>query len=432
MSVTETARHVERVVGTGSATFDEVRSRVESLRRLGEPALLVPSRVAMVRTDEVMVAESPSNKDTLRAIVDVRGALRVGECVWWGMAVAQALSALHRHGLAHGALDADAVIVAHDRVALTRLVDGHSDDAPADDIAALGRLLASVVREADADRLRAWTEPMTHRDPAGRPTAAMVARALSSCAPPEVLRQQPVGVATALRRAATAGGRPGERAAAIRLEEARWWRARLTVTAWVRRAGVVVLAVALVVGTVVAGERLVGRGAGGIGAGGIGAATVAEPSEAASGATPVDAARELTLARFSALSGSDGDALIALTLEGSPARADAQNMAEALAAGSMRVERLGGIVESADLVRQGAENLESAVTVIRVRYRLGPHVVVLEGTRVDYEGYAQTVDLALEWDEARGWLVRDAVQVDTAEDGAGAVPGPGESNADTR
>ena len=157
----------------------------------------------MARGDQVAVTEPPRDHDTLSAVLDARGALRAGECVWLGIAIAEALAVLHKAGLVHGALDSEAIVIDGGRVRLARLIDGAGDAQAADDIAALGRLLASAVREADSDRIQAWTEPMSHQDPLGRPTAAMVVHALASCAPPEEVPLPPVGVASALRRAAT-------------------------------------------------------------------------------------------------------------------------------------------------------------------------------------------------------------------------------------
>jgi len=428
MSLPEASRQVERIVGTGSAAFDQVRSRVESLARLREPSLVVPSRVAMVRADEVVVAEPQGDHDTLRALVDARGPLRAGECVWWGTAVAQALAALHRHGLTHGALDADAVIVADGRVALTRLVDAPPDAGPADDIEALGSLLASVVRAADADRMRAWTEPMTHTDPAGRPTASMVARALSSCAPPEAVVAQPLGVAAALRDAAAAGGKSARRPRAVMLDEARWWRARLRAEVWVKKMAMVAVGASLVTGAVFAGAWLLRDGHDAVDA--VDAAV--GPSTAVYETAPVEAARELTLARFKALSGSDGAALVALTVEGSPARADAQEMADALGSKTLRIDGLAGVVQSADLIGEGHADDDLAPTVIRVRYRLGPHTVVLDGDAVEYGAYTQTVDLTLAWDHASGWLVQDAQVADASGSSEDAANVSGAANLDAQ
>jgi len=443
MTSEQGGRHVERVVGTGTDDFDRVRSRVESLVRLGAASFIVPSRVTMARGDQVAVTEPPREHDTLRAVLDARGALRAGECVWLGIAVAEALAVLHKGGLVHGALDGDAVVIDGGRVRLARLVDGDDDALAADDIAALGRLLASAVRESDADRIDAWTEPMTHQDPQGRPTAAMVVRALASCAPPEEVLLPAVGVASALRRAATQNGEAHDRGAGehgdvkhgraerrtvVPLRESRWWRLRLNAIRSLKRVGAVVAALGLV---------------GGLGAGvawathsgpwaGANSATAAEapgsvdsgPSAIATGdaiglaepeplQAPDDAAERLTVARLDALARGDGDALVALTVAGSPARADAESTATALRNDLFRVDGLEGSVE--DSVRIGgavdAALSEADTAVVRVRYRLGPHEVVTAGETTTYDGYEQTVDLTLKWVEGSGWLVSDAATV---------------------
>lgn len=482
----ESARDVERVVGEGADRFDAVKSRIEQLRRLNQPALLVPTRVSMVRGDQVVVAESRHDHDALRAILDARGPLRAGECVWVGRGVAAALAALHREGLVHGALGAEAVVVADGHVSLARLVDGEAGASAPDDIAALGRLLALAVRDADADRVSAWVEPMTHDDSTGRPTAAMVARALTSCAPPEELVPTPMGIATALRRAAAApretresasvalpsdsrwwgpppklpklpkwGRRGGDAVAragrgtdrgefadrefadrewgdrewgdrergtrpAVALEEARWWRLRLKVGRWAKRAGLGLLAVVAVMGIVMASARALNDGDDP-------AKAPLTPASAplTNPDSPVLAARQLTLSRFAALARGEGVALVALTAKGSPARADAQDMASSLAAGSLRITGLDGFVTNAVLLEavtpgaavtpEGAARRAGATTaaepplraVIRVSYRLGPHVIVIDGTSTSYEGYGQTVDLTLTWVDGCGWLVSE-------------------------
>lgn len=444
---------MERVVGTGTDDFDRVRSRVESLVRLGAASFIVPSRVTMARGDQVAVTEPPREHDTLRAVLDARGALRAGECVWLGVAVAEALAVLHKGGLVHGALDGDAVVIDGGRVRLARLVDGDDDAHAADDIAALGRLLASAVRESDAGRIHAWTEPMTHGDPEGRPSAAMVVHALASCAPPEEVLLPAVGVASALRRAATHHGEahhsgagehgnvkhgnvkhgdvghgPAERRAVVPLQESRWWRLRLNATRSLKRCGAVVAALGLVggLGAGVAWATHSGPWAGAISAtaaeaaGSVDGGASAIATGDATGLTepetlqaPDDAAKRLTVARFDALARGDGDALVALTVAGSPARADAESTATALRNDLLRVEGLEGSVEES--VRIGgavdAALTEADTAVVRVRYRLGPHEVVAAGERTTYDGYEQTVDLTLEWVEGSGWLVSDAATV---------------------
>lgn len=453
MTSVQGGRHVERVVGTGTDDFDKVRSRVESLVRLGAGSIIVPSRVTMARGDQVAVTELRRDHDTLRAVLDARGALRAGECVWLGIAVAEALAVLHKGGLVHGALDVDAVVIDGGRVRLARLVDGDDDAQAADDIAALGRLLASAVRESDADRIDAWTEPMTHQDPRGRPTAAMVVHALASCAPPQEVLLPAVGVASALRRAATQNGEArytgacerrdiaegdrerghGERGrvegrVAVPLRESRLWRLRLNASRLLKRFGAVVAALGVVGGVglgvvwatrsgpwvgvnAATAVQAPGRADGGPSVIATGDATgLAEPERPQA---PDDAAERLTTARFDALARGDCNALVALTVADSPARADAESTATAMRNGLLTVDGLEGSVE--DSMRIGGA-LDSALSegdtaVVRVRYRLGSHVVVAGGETTTYDGYEQTVDLTLEWVEGSGWLVSDAVTV---------------------
>ncbi len=402
MTSVDRARHVERIVGSGTEDFDRVRSRVESLTRIGAPSLIVPLRVTLARGDQVAVSEPQRESDTLRTVLDARGALRAGECVWLGIAVAQALAVLHKNGLVHGALDPDAIVVERGEVRLVRLVDGHDDAVPADDVAALGRLLAGAVRDSDADRIGAWSEPMTHTDPLGRPTAAMVVHALASCAAPEEVQLPTTGVATALRRAATSSSRkPNE--GAVPLYESRWWRRRLTATRALRRTAVG-LAVIVVLGGVVAGGAWVTH------TGPFASPTAGNDSGVEQAQAVTEVAAQLTMSRFAALSQGDGDGLISLTVEGSAARADAESTAAALQQGDLSVDGLEGSVEESVRV-SGADvgpPRDGDDAVVKVRYRLSPHVVTTGGESTQYDGYEQTVDLSLTWVDGTGWLVSDA------------------------
>lgn len=404
-------RQVERVVGTGAADFDRVRLRVELLTRIGAASLIIPGRVTMARGDLVAVTEQAREHHTLRSVLDARGALRAGECVWLGIAVADALAVLHKEGLAHGAIDAEAIVIDHGTVRLSRLVDGADDASAEGDIEALGRLLASAVRESDAARIGAWAEPMTHPDPLGRPAAAMVSRALASCAPPEEIALTAIGVASAMRRAAASVSEGGSRAMTVPLAESRWWRLRLKASRSVRRLGVVIAGLGLTCG---------------LGAG-VAFATHSGPwaergtaSPAATLTPGVDplhtsasAGERLTVARFDALSRGDGGALVALTAPGSAARAEAEQTASDLEDGLLSVEGLQGSVEDCvtiDGAGTGAAS-DGDISVVRVRYRLSPHVVTVNGERTSYEGFEQTVDLTIEWVEGSGWLVKDAETV---------------------
>ncbi len=424
MTSVERARQLERIVGSGADDFDRVRSRVEDLARLGAECLVVPLRVTLARGDQVAITEPPRDNDTLRTLLDSRGTLRAGECVWLGTGVAQALVVLHKNGLVHGALDVDAIVVEQGQVRLARLVDGDNEAIAADDVAALGRLLAAAVRESDADRIVAWTEPMTHPDPNGRPTAAMVVRALASCAPPEVLQLPPTGVASALRRAA-ASGRDSGAQRAVELHESRWWRMRVRAVRALKHASVVVAALVIVggIGAGVARATHSGPWASAQAPAGAltGGTSTRDPKTTPSGEAdspdsgeslqvPENAGERLTLARFDALSRGDGEALIALTVMGSDARADADATAAALRNDLLKVEGLEGHVEDSVSLSDSTAGppSEGDHAVVRVRYRLSPHVVISDAQSTTYEGYEQTVDLTLEWVTGLGWLVSEA------------------------
>ena len=402
MTSVDRARQVERIVGSGAGDFARVRARVEDLTRIGAPSLIVPLRVTLARGDQVAVSEPSRENDTLRALLDARGALRAGECVWLGISVAKALAVLHKNGLVHGALDIDAIVVDQGEVRLVRLVDAQDDAVPADDVASLGRLLASSVRESDAARIGAWSEPMTHPDPLGRPTAAMVVHALASCAAPEEVQMPPTGVATALRRAAASGHRHDARDT-VALDDSRWWRRRLAAAHAFRRLGVVIAVSAVLCG--------LGAGAAWVTHAGPFTPAEAPPIPVADLTQAVGAAAaQLTSARFEALARGDSDALIALTAVGSPARSDAELTAVALQNGDLRVEGLVGYVEeSVPLsVATASPPSEGAHAVVRVRYRLSPHIVTTSGASTSYEEYEQTVDLSMTWFAGIGWLVSEA------------------------
>ncbi|MCB2413997.1 hypothetical protein LGT39_14190, partial [Demequina sp. TTPB684] len=239
LGTAEPLRH-ERVVGHGHDAYEALRARVAALAGAAHPGLDLPSRVTMLPGEAVAVAEHGHEALALREVLDSRGSLTAGECVWVGMAVAEALAALHRVGLAHGTVSASAVRLPAGNVLLSQLVDGSAEATAADDVAALGRMLESCANGQDAERVRAWTEPMTHEDASMRPTASMVARALGSCAPAEPLQIAPRGVASSVR--ASLAPPEGVR----RLAEARTWRWRRDARAWAVRFAPPVVAVAVI------------------------------------------------------------------------------------------------------------------------------------------------------------------------------------------
>jgi hypothetical protein len=398
MSIVGTAETTarERVVGHGHDVYEAVRARVATMAGVSHSALDVPSRVTMLPGEAVAVAEPAYGAPTLQATLDSRGALRAGECVWVGMAVAEALAALHRAGLAHGAVEAGAVRLAAGRVMVANLVDGPHDATAADDVAALGRMLESCVTGPETERVRAWTEPMTHVDPAARPTAAMVARALGSCAPPEPLQQAPRGVASSMRAAVAQPER------VRKLPQARIWRWRQAARAWSLKAALGLAAVLIVAIAVWVGVALWG-----------GAPAMPPLTAGAAPAQhdPAWVAREATQARFDALQSAEPDALLGWTAEGSPARAEAEATADAVASGRMVVDGLTATIDQ--ILVDTAAVSSPDLAIVRVTYSLSDHVVTMDGLATHFDGYSQTVDLELQRVEG-GWRVRSAVDAAAA------------------
>ncbi len=183
------------------------------------------------------------------------------------------------------------------------------------------------------------------------------------------------------------------------LPEARAWRWRQAARRWSVRAAIgvpVVLAVAL--GSWAGVSALTG--------------TTESPARAhavvQAEQDPVWVARQATEARFEALRSAEGESLLQWTADRSPARAEAEATADALAAGRMAVD---GLTATIDQVALGsAPSATSGVAVVRVTYTLSDHLVTLDGKTTRFEGYSQTVDLELVRGTA-GWLVRSATAV---------------------
>lgn len=328
----------------------------------------------------------------------------MGECVTLGIAAATALAAMHKAGVAHGDVSATNIMVSAARVTLVDTMAGASPlehgtpgfaaperaagaSAPAD-VYSLGRVLLSAVRHADRDRLDAWVQPMLAPDPAVRPSAAMVARALESCAAPEPIERPMLGVADAMRAQALS-------ATQVRTERrssGTWWRVRRRLVRWGSVAGICLVVAALAF--VVVPRLLPAANTGGDAS--VGQAVPVQPTAA----EPVaQAARDLTLARFSALADGDAQALLATTALDSPAREELAQLATALEAGELLVEGLTATVDAVEVIEGSG-----AGATVRVAYSLSAHTVWRGDEQSSYEPYTQTIDLDLVWLDGR-WLV---------------------------
>ncbi|WP_062202094.1 hypothetical protein [Demequina salsinemoris] len=194
---------LRRIVGVGEAAYVAAGARAEVVRALAVPELRAPDKVLM--QGEAVVALMPLTEGaTLGDVIRATGPLSAGGCVWVGTRVARALARLHRAGMAHGAVEADNVVIELGHAVLLDTGSGVTSATQSDDVAALGRLLRVSVRDGDADVMTAWTNPMSAADPAARPTAAMVARAL-----PGAAQERPValpGPSVASRMRDSVGG----------------------------------------------------------------------------------------------------------------------------------------------------------------------------------------------------------------------------------
>lgn len=395
---------LRRTVGHGPAALSQARERAELLSSVLHPGVLCPTDV-VADADGAAVAIMPRiDGDDVAALTLARGGLRLGECVTLGIAAATALAAMHRAGIAHGDVSATNIMVSAARVTLVDTMAGAAPhehgtpgfaaperpggaSAPAD-VYALGRVLLGAVRGADRERLDAWVQPMLAPDPSVRPSAAMVARALESCAAPEAIERPMLGVADAMRAQALSAAQVHTE----RRDSGRWWRVRKRVIRWGSVAaicvGVLVLALGVVPRLWSVANPVVSPGAD---------QTVPLPAHAA---VPVaEAARTVTLARFVALADGDGSALLATAAQGSPALAELEQVAAAIDSGQLSVDGLTATVDSVEILSESGRRASARVT-----YSLSAHTVWQGGESSSYEPYTQTIDLNMVWSEA-GWQV---------------------------
>lgn len=400
------AQGTERVVGEGVEAFERVRLRRDALEASGVDGLIVPVRVALQAQDSVAVTEPASEGATLGDVLQARGSLHAGECVWWAAQVAHMLASLHKVGIAHGALSADAIVIDGDRVRLGRLVDGPPEASGPDDVAALGELLARSVRPEEAARVLAWAEPMQHERVDARPSAAMVARAIASCAPAQPIDVPVRDVVGSMRRRASAVQE------VERLPGAWWWRVRVAVRRrW--RAGSIIVGGLAVLGLAV---TVAANAFGSDGSAGDTAVQAGAPAAMPmTDESPEDAAVRLTLSRFTAMVDGDGEALIALTDPGSAAHVDAEATAQLFAEGRLAFTPGSALPMPSDIAPQvegmGNEGRYDPHTATVIVVYTGPaYEVTLDGLSTAVPAERVSVRMLLAWDVDEGWRVADATQ----------------------
>jgi hypothetical protein len=398
---------VARVVGYGSAEFEEAQARLDALRVIGHPGLWLPERVELEAGGNVVAHGSRATGFDLASLVRLRGKLGVGECVAVGVDVAGALAALHDSGLVHGDLSPANAIVTPTRVVLVDLIGGARRresgtpgySAPersvfataASDVYSLGRLLSSLASDDARERVDAWTAPLTAPTPASRPPATEVAIALRRCATPVPVSVPDRGVAAAVRARALS---PDE--VTVKTREGRPWRLRRVVTRSARVAGFVGVGLGVIWGvTTLVGAWVAAPAS-------VDPSTLPIPAEGIP-TSPGDAASTLTLARFEAIADGDAEGLLATTVEGSEARLADDTLAAGLEAGEIRFEGLGVEVVDATVVEE-----EGNTATVRVAYVVTPHET-WEGSLHDTMGEERaSAELGIVWTRESGWRVETA------------------------
>jgi len=418
------------VVGQGAPSFALARERAVSLRMIGEARLCVPERVVM-RPGGVIVATMPRiDGIDLDALLERRGHLLLGECVYLGEQLCGAIASLHERGLAHGDLSPANVMLSRRGVHLVDTVGGalptevgtRGYRAPerslgataAADVYSVGAILAACVDPAVREEFMGWLDPLLDNDPARRPQARGVEAGLGQCAPAVPIHLPDAGLVGELRAHAR---EPRERTSALRSSRA--WR--------LRRSGLrvtVVGAAALVVIGITA--YLIPRADSAAASGVVvpSAAVKSASTAASSQPTPVvipdsveasqpavDAARALTNDRFAALVAADAPALLATGATDSPMGVQLQAQARELATGDLRFVGVTATViatqklpvsDTEDLARVSVTYVVSAHTVWRRDAATG----IEDQTHVDAHREVANLELVR---DGTTWLVARAL-----------------------
>lgn len=205
-----------RVAGRSDAA-ERVRAGLDRLAGVRHPHL-VRLRAVLPAADGMAVISDFAAGGSLAEVLAERGALEPGEVVTVGVPLASALAALHGQELVHGAVTPANVLLSQDGrpllsdFGLAVLLDPGSLAGPADDVQALGALLAGVLDTNAPPALRQCVGRALAADPAVRPTAGELTTALRSVGPPAPVRfarATATGDAAAVRvRGSTLGDDP--------------------------------------------------------------------------------------------------------------------------------------------------------------------------------------------------------------------------------
>src|SRR3990172_2383291 len=157
-----------------------LREKISRLIELGHSSILLPIAVGEIE-GRIWVVEAETDGITAAAHVAERGPMPVREAVRVVRDVARALVAMHRRGLAHGALDLDRVLLTPEgtRIIGLALSEGGNAGDDLDGLARIARTLFYGDRPGSASfrrhlppELASLLESMGSDDPARRPQRA--------------------------------------------------------------------------------------------------------------------------------------------------------------------------------------------------------------------------------------------------------------------
>lgn len=184
------AVRVRLLRGDGAEDVDRVRREAVTLAGVRHPHLLRLRTVLPVDGGVALVGDLAAGGSLAELLAD-RPALAPGEVVTIGVALAAALTALHRGGLSHGGVTADDVVfTAEGRPLLVdygvRGLMGLSGSSAAEDVRALAALLQSALGGSGPPALHEAVVAGQAQDAVARPSAADLAVSLRSSVPTPV------------------------------------------------------------------------------------------------------------------------------------------------------------------------------------------------------------------------------------------------------
>lgn len=176
--------------GDCAEDVDRLRREAVTLAGVRHSHLLRLRTVLPVDGGVALVSDVAAGGSLPELLAD-RPALAPGEVVTIGVALAAALTALHRRGLTHGEVTADDVVfTAEGRPLLVdygvRGLTGLSGSSAAEDVRALAALLQSAIGGSGPPALHAALVAAQAQDAAARPSAADLAVSLRSSVPTPV------------------------------------------------------------------------------------------------------------------------------------------------------------------------------------------------------------------------------------------------------